>query len=158
MQIIPNEDGYASNLYSNPIDEFHSLNFLKYFTVENITALSWKKRYGFLHVIEDIMGVFDEFRVRPFLDLLMGCVVRVLASCSSNIDTAKVAESSPASDHPDVEMISDDKDSAEANHVKVIFPVMLRKKITFLKFDQLLFLFSNILLSLLISNKLTNYL
>ncbi|KAA3480361.1 small subunit processome component 20-like protein isoform X2 [Gossypium australe] len=119
LQIIPNEDGYASNLYSNPIDEFHSLNFLKYFTVENITALSWKKRYGFLHVIEDIMGVFDEFRVRPFLDLLMGCVVRVLASCSSNIDTAKVAESSPVSDHPDAEMISDDKDSAEANHVKI---------------------------------------
>ncbi|TYJ14812.1 hypothetical protein E1A91_A10G142700v1 [Gossypium mustelinum] len=119
LQIIPNEDGYASNLYSNPIDEFHSLNFLKYFTVENITALSWKKRYGFLHVIEDIMGVFDEFRVRPFLDLLMGCVVRVLASCSSNIDTAKVAESSPVRDHPDAEMISDDKDSAAANHVKI---------------------------------------
>ncbi|MBA0870529.1 hypothetical protein Goshw_013714, partial [Gossypium schwendimanii] len=119
LQIIPNEDGYASNLFSNPIDEFHSLNFLKYFTVENITALSWKKRYGFLHVIEDVMGVFDEFRVRPFLDLLMGCVVRVLASCSSNIDTAKVAESSPVSDHPDAEMISDDKDSAEANHVKI---------------------------------------
>ncbi|KAL4289520.1 hypothetical protein GQ457_14G012480 [Hibiscus cannabinus] len=118
LQIIPNEDDYASNLYSNSIHEFHAQNYLTYFTVENITALSWKKRYGFLHVIEDVIGVFDEFRVRPFLDLLMGCVVRVLASCSSNIDTARVAESSPVSDHPDVEMISDDKDSAEANQAK----------------------------------------
>ncbi|KAE8688414.1 small subunit processome component 20-like protein isoform X2 [Hibiscus syriacus] len=118
LQIIPNEDDYASNLYSNTIHEFHSLNYLKYFTVENITTLSWKKRSGFLHVIADVIGVFDEFRVRPFLDLLMGCVVRVLASCSSNIDTARVAESSPVSDHPDVEMISDDKYSTEANHAK----------------------------------------
>ncbi|XVF29034.1 hypothetical protein REPUB_Repub15cG0084600 [Reevesia pubescens] len=121
LQIISNEDDCASNLYRNSfnisIDEFHSLNFLKYFTVENITALSWKKRYGFLHVIEDVIGVFDEFHVRPFLDLLMGCVVRVLASSSSSIDIAGVAESSLVKNHPGVELISDDKDSTLANHV-----------------------------------------
>ncbi|XP_021290199.1 small subunit processome component 20 homolog isoform X1 [Herrania umbratica] len=122
LQIISNEDDCASNLYWNlpnsSIDEFHAPNYLKYFTVENITALSWKKRYGFLHVIEDVIGVFDEFHVRPFLDLLMGCVVRVLASCSSSIDIARVAESSLVKDHPGVELISDDKDSAVVNDLQ----------------------------------------
>ncbi|XP_022722560.1 small subunit processome component 20 homolog isoform X3 [Durio zibethinus] len=123
LQIISNEDDCASNLYRNSsnisTDELHSLNYLNYFTVENITAVSWKKKYGFLHVIEDVIGVFDEFHVRPFLDLLMGCVVRVLASCSLSIDNSRVAESSLVKDHPGVELISDDKDidHAVANHV-----------------------------------------
>lgn len=68
-------------------DEFDSFMFLKYFTVDNIMALSWKKRYAFLHVIEDILGVFDELHVKPYLDLLMGCVVRILWSCTSIIDS-----------------------------------------------------------------------
>ncbi|XVF65313.1 hypothetical protein PTKIN_Ptkin09bG0238000 [Pterospermum kingtungense] len=120
LQIISNEDDCASNLYQKPnisVDEFHSLKYLKYFTVENITALSWKKKYGFLHVIDDVIGVFDEFHVGPFLNLLMGCVVRVLASCSSSIEIARVAKSSSVNDHPGVELISEDKDSAVANHV-----------------------------------------
>ncbi|OMO49638.1 Down-regulated-in-metastasis protein [Corchorus capsularis] len=119
LQITSKDDPCASNLYQNlpisSIEEFHALNYLKYFTLENITALSWKKRYGFLHVIEDVLGVFDEFHVKPFLDLLMGCAVRVLASCSSSIDSARIAESALIKNHPGVEH---DEDSAEANHVQ----------------------------------------
>ncbi|KAE8708758.1 Non-imprinted in Prader-Willi/Angelman syndrome region protein [Hibiscus syriacus] len=88
--------------------------------IRNLKTLASRKNAS-VHLrkaVLDVIGVFDEFRVRPFLDLLMGCVVRVLASCSSNIDTARVAESSPVSDHPGFEMISDDKDSAEANYAK----------------------------------------
>ncbi|OMO92169.1 Down-regulated-in-metastasis protein [Corchorus capsularis] len=122
LQITSKDDLCASNLYQNlpisSIEEFHALNYLKYFTLENITALSWKKKYGFLHVVEDVLGVFDEFHVKPFLDLLMGCVVRVLASCSSSIDSARIAESSLIKNHPGVELVSDDEDSAEANHVQ----------------------------------------
>lgn len=70
-------------------DEFDSFGLLKYFTMDNILALSWKKRYGFLHVIENILGVFDEFHVKPYLDLLMGCVVRILGSCTSILESGK---------------------------------------------------------------------
>lgn len=70
-------------------DEFDSFGLLKYFTMDNILAISWKKRYGFLHVIENILGVFDEFHIKPYLDLLMGCVVRILGSCTSILESGK---------------------------------------------------------------------
>lgn len=66
-------------------DEFNSSSILKQFTVDNIRALPWKKIIGFLHVVEDVLGVFDISRLQPFLNLLMGCVVRMLASCSSSL-------------------------------------------------------------------------
>ncbi|CAK7328417.1 unnamed protein product [Dovyalis caffra] len=62
-------------------------------------ALSWKQRSGFLHVVEDILGVFDESRIIPFLDLLMGCVVRLLGSCTSSLDAEKDAGSSVVEDN-----------------------------------------------------------
>lgn len=66
--------------------EFDSFSVLKYFTIDNMLALSWKKKDAFLHVIEDILGVFNELHVKPYLNLLMGCVVRMLWSCTSIID------------------------------------------------------------------------
>ncbi|XP_015574070.2 small subunit processome component 20 homolog [Ricinus communis] len=81
--------GMFWSLPKNSTVELQPLNILKYFTLENIMALSWKKKYGFLHVIEDILGVFDESHIRPFLDLLMGCVIRMLKSCTSSLDVAK---------------------------------------------------------------------
>ncbi|XP_022025733.1 small subunit processome component 20 homolog isoform X2 [Helianthus annuus] len=59
---------------------------LSHFTMDNIKSLSSKKIYGFLHVIEEILGVFDESRVKPVLDTFMGSVVRILASCASSTD------------------------------------------------------------------------
>ncbi|KAE9444963.1 hypothetical protein C3L33_23139, partial [Rhododendron williamsianum] len=67
--------------------EFDSFSVLKYFTRDNAMALSWKKRYAFLQVIEDILGVFGELHVKPYLNLLMGCVVSMLSSCTSIIDS-----------------------------------------------------------------------
>lgn len=63
-----------------------SLSVLEHFSRDCVNAISWKKRYGFLHVIEDIVAVFDEVRISPFLDLLMGCIVRLLDSCTSTLE------------------------------------------------------------------------
>ncbi|XP_043723794.1 small subunit processome component 20 homolog [Telopea speciosissima] len=68
-------------------DRLQESNLLECFTADNMAKLSWKKRYGFLHVIEDILKVFDELHLGPFLNLLMGCVVRILGSCTSNLVT-----------------------------------------------------------------------
>ncbi|KAA8534172.1 hypothetical protein F0562_031635 [Nyssa sinensis] len=97
LTISQGADGITNWFWSSlesPKDEFESFRVLEYFTMENIAALSWKKRYGFLHVIEDILGVFDEMHIKPFLDLLIGCVVRVLESCMSILDCAKSSGSS----------------------------------------------------------------
>ncbi|XP_027334628.1 small subunit processome component 20 homolog isoform X2 [Abrus precatorius] len=93
LQIVKKADGPANLFWALPrgsISEFEASSLLEYFTLENIATLSWKKKYGFLHVIEDIVGIFDEFHIRPFLDLLVGCVVRVLESCTSSLDKAKL--------------------------------------------------------------------
>ncbi|KAH9620789.1 hypothetical protein KSS87_018169 [Heliosperma pusillum] len=66
------------------MDEFHSY-FLDLFTMENILAIPWKKRYGFLHVVEEILSIFDATQVQPYLSLLMGSVVRLLESCASSL-------------------------------------------------------------------------
>ncbi|KAL3360047.1 hypothetical protein AABB24_016514 [Solanum stoloniferum] len=63
-----------------------SFSVLEHFSRDCINAISWKKRYGFLHVIEDIVAVFDEVHISPFLDLLMGCIVRLLDSCTSTLE------------------------------------------------------------------------
>ncbi|KAJ4967931.1 hypothetical protein NE237_014632 [Protea cynaroides] len=67
------------------MDRLQESNLLECFTADNMAKLSWKKRYGFLHVIDDILKVFDELHLGPFLNLLMGCVVRILGSCTSNL-------------------------------------------------------------------------
>lgn len=70
-------------------DDFNSSTILQQFTVDNIRALPMKKVYGFLHVVEDVLGVFDILHIKPFLNLLMGCVVRILTSCSSSLFCTK---------------------------------------------------------------------
>ncbi|PKA51950.1 hypothetical protein AXF42_Ash008179 [Apostasia shenzhenica] len=47
--------------------------------------LSWKKKYGFLYVLEDILKTFDAFHIRPFFSPLMMIVALILEDCSSNI-------------------------------------------------------------------------
>ena len=95
LQIVTKTDGSANLFWTStkgPIGEFQALPMLEYFTLDCIASLPWKKRYGFLHVIDGVLGVFDELHVRPFLDLLMGCVVRVLESCASSLDAAKSSD------------------------------------------------------------------
>lgn len=65
---------------------FDSFSVLEHFSRDCIDTISWKKRYGFLHVVEDIVAVFDEVHISPFLDLLMGCIVRLLDSCTSTLE------------------------------------------------------------------------
>ncbi|KAF5199197.1 Small subunit processome component 20-like protein [Thalictrum thalictroides] len=76
------------------LEEFQACNIVKYFTADKLMGVSWKKRYGFLHVFEDILKSFDEFRLRPFLNLFMGLVVRILESCTVSLDECKGDESS----------------------------------------------------------------
>ncbi|CAJ1855344.1 unnamed protein product [Sphenostylis stenocarpa] len=88
LQLVKNTDGPANMFWTLPrdsLDEFQDAALLEYFTFDNIANLPWKKKYGFLHVIEDIVGVFDELHIRPFLDLLAGCVVRLLETCTSSL-------------------------------------------------------------------------
>ncbi|KAL2332603.1 hypothetical protein Fmac_013816 [Flemingia macrophylla] len=89
LQIVKKTDGPANMFWTLPrgsIDEFQAAALLEYFTLDNIANLSMKKKYGFLHVIEDIVRVFDELHIKPFLDLLVGCVVRLLESCTSSLN------------------------------------------------------------------------
>ncbi|KAK9281533.1 hypothetical protein L1049_004436 [Liquidambar formosana] len=119
LTISMGSDGIANWFWSSSgssMDEFQAFNVLNYFTMDNIMALSWKKRYGFLHVIEDVLGVFDEWRLRPFLDTLMGCVVRVLESCSSSLETVKSHGCSLVGNHPSDHLMEHEKDGAAANH------------------------------------------
>ncbi|KAI5337169.1 hypothetical protein L3X38_016438 [Prunus dulcis] len=122
LQIVSmGSDGAASWFWTLPngsLAEFQALDFLKYFTLSNISALSWKKRSGFLHVIEDILGVFDASHVGPFLDFLMGCVVRILGSCSLSLDVAK-GNGSSVENYPDVDLTLLGKDSAVENNVLI---------------------------------------
>lgn len=100
-------------------DEFDSDIFLKFFTVDNIMALSWKKKYAFLHVIEDILGVFDELHVKPYLDLLMGCVVRILWSCTSTIDSGKSGSLSGVETHSTSRLTMYEKGGGAENQITV---------------------------------------
>lgn len=68
------------------VDGFQKLNFLKYLTVDTLSTLSRKQKSGFLSVIQQIFEVFHESHVRPFLDFLMGCVVRLLVNYAPHID------------------------------------------------------------------------
>lgn len=107
--------------HENYMNDFQAFNVLKFFTVDNINSLSWKKRYGFLHVIEDVLEVFDEFHVIPFLDLLMGCVVRVLGSCTSSLESAKSSGYSPVENYSNVNLNVPEKDGVVANPIMVTF-------------------------------------
>lgn len=117
------------------VDRFQASEFLKYFSMDNISALSWKKRYGFLHVIEDVFGVFDEFRIRPFLNFLVGCVVRILGSCSYSIDAAKGNSSSLDESQYSSKPTSVDKENAEANIVQVTVLLLFNETFTHQKID-----------------------
>ncbi|ESQ34339.1 hypothetical protein EUTSA_v10009353mg [Eutrema salsugineum] len=82
------------------LDYFQKSNFHKYINVDRISTLSWKKKSGFLHVIQHILEVFDVFHVRPFLDFLMGFVVRLLINYDPNIDEGKsIDKESVATNH-----------------------------------------------------------
>ncbi|XP_038874757.1 LOW QUALITY PROTEIN: small subunit processome component 20 homolog [Benincasa hispida] len=92
LNIIPREADASANWFCNL--HLVSINasatdILKYFSTESIVALSWKKKYGFMHVIEEVLTVFDEMLVSPFLNIILGCVVRVLASCTASLHVAR---------------------------------------------------------------------
>ncbi|XP_061369187.1 uncharacterized protein LOC133312060 isoform X1 [Gastrolobium bilobum] len=118
LQIVKKIDGPANLFWTLPngsISEFQTSSLLEYFTLDNIETLSWKKKYGFLHVIEDIVGVFDELHVRPFLGLLVGCVVRVLESCTSSLDNATLNGLPSDQSNSSANSNSFGKDSVPAN-------------------------------------------
>lgn len=124
LSISKGSDTAADWLWSSHekyMNDLHAFNVLKFFTVDNINALSWKKRYSFLHVLGDILEVFDEFHVIPFLDLLMGCVVRVLRSCTSSLESAKSSGYSLVENHSNANLNVPEKDAVAANPIMVTF-------------------------------------
>lgn len=84
------------------LDYFQKADFLKDFTGDTISTLSKNQKSGFLHVIQDILEVFDELRVRPFIDFLMGCVVRLMVNYEErNIESLTPRNDTAASSTPD---------------------------------------------------------
>lgn len=132
LQIVPlGGDGTSDWFWTSSIssiDRFQASELLKYFSVDNITALSWKKRYGFLHVIEDVLGVFDELRIRPFLNFLVGSVVRILGSCSYSLDAAKGNISSLDESEYGSKLTSAERDNTEGNIVQVTIFTTLKER------------------------------
>lgn len=88
----PDDASWFWGYLNSPFADNPAIPFFKYFTREHLMGLSWKKKSGFLHVTKDIIEVFDETRIRPFLELLMGCIVRLLDWCTENINNAKSSE------------------------------------------------------------------
>lgn len=123
LHIIPKgaDDDVFWTTEKYTMDNFYELNFLNYFTVENLATLSWKKIHGFLHVIDDVFGVFDESHVIPFLHLLMGCVVHILVSCTSSLDVAKGSGSSLIKDHSSTDLTIHEHGKPSGNDVLVMF-------------------------------------
>ncbi|RID46506.1 hypothetical protein BRARA_I03160 [Brassica rapa] len=105
LNIISDE---ATDLFwssgKSSLDYFQRSKFSKYINVDALSTLSWKMKSGFLHVIQHILEVFDVFHVRPFLDFLMGCVVRLLVNNAPNIDEE--------SNNIDKEIVSTNHDQA----------------------------------------------
>ncbi|KAI3984708.1 hypothetical protein MKX01_039325 [Papaver californicum] len=89
---VPSEWFWRSS--GSSIEEFQALNVVKGLTIVETEEISWKKRYGFLHVIEDIFKSFDEFHLKPFLNLLMSFVARIMEVCTYRLDGAKNSEAS----------------------------------------------------------------
>ncbi|EOA25292.1 hypothetical protein CARUB_v10018607mg [Capsella rubella] len=89
LNIISEETMDLFSSGKSSLDYFQKTNLLKSINADTISTLSWKKKCGFLHVIQHILEIFDVFHVRPFLDFLMGCVVRLLITYDPYIDVDK---------------------------------------------------------------------
>lgn len=107
------------------VEYFQKSNFLKHFTVDTIPTLSRNQKSGFLHVIQHILEVFDELRVRPFLDFLMGCVVRLLVNYAPNMDEERNVDSLALRNVTATPSTSDDKESTSINHDQVKWLLVL---------------------------------
>lgn len=105
------------------LDYFQKANFLKDFTGDTISTLSRNQKSGFLHVIQDILEVFDELRVRPFIDFLMGCVVRLMVNYEErNIESLTPRNDTAAPSTPDnKESVSVHQD--QVKWLLVLFPL-----------------------------------
>ncbi|XP_042033869.1 small subunit processome component 20 homolog [Salvia splendens] len=104
--------------------EVAATEILNLLTSNIIESLSLKKKYGFLHVVEDILAVFDESRLKPFLNLLMNCVVLISLSCTSALG-CKTSESSPVENssidpevHDNDEMDNKNKDRKQIRELR----------------------------------------
>lgn len=117
--LLPVSNDWFWSSCESSFQEFHASNVVKDLTVDEIEGISWKKRYGFLHVIEDIFRSLDEFHLKPFLNLLMGFVVRILETCTLRLGSAGNSETSQ------IENLSDDgltvHEAFEENPVMVRF-------------------------------------
>lgn len=128
LNIIPREDDATANWFCNSHSvsmTFSATNILKYFSEESIEALSWKKKYGFMHVIEEVLAVFDEMLISPFLNIILGCVVRVLGSCTSSLHASRKNEVSLVENDNICDKISLESNKETASPGLVMLPFRL---------------------------------
>lgn len=126
LQVVSDESSEITNQYwssgSISMDDFVTLDFLKYFTVDNMATICWKKIHGFLHVVEDVLGTFDKFHLGSFLNLLMGIVVRILGCCTFSLDGAKGIQSSSEDKSASTKQImGEDNDAGNRTLVNSLF-------------------------------------
>ncbi|KAJ3705626.1 hypothetical protein LUZ61_009331 [Rhynchospora tenuis] len=65
-----------------------------------IDRCSWKRKNGFLHVVEAVLDTFDMAHVEPYLDLVLKIVVLILESCMRNINRERGEGDTMAIDNP----------------------------------------------------------
>ncbi|KAJ4812893.1 Small subunit processome component 20-like protein [Rhynchospora pubera] len=65
-----------------------------------IDRCSWKRKNGFLHVVEDVLDTFDMAHMEPYLDLVLKIVVLILESCMRNINRERGEGDTMAIDNP----------------------------------------------------------
>ncbi|EPS74724.1 hypothetical protein M569_00032, partial [Genlisea aurea] len=107
-----------------------------------VDALSWKKIWGFLHVTEDIVSIFDEPHLVPFLGLLMSCVVLILANCTPSLSSSGISESTSGNNcsisdldgSDNDEVLDDNMDKKDSKHFKAVRSLCL--KITYLVLNK----------------------
>ncbi|KAL1533475.1 small subunit processome component 20 isoform X1 [Salvia divinorum] len=112
----------SSKSHQFEVDAPDILNLL---TSNTIETLSWKKKYGFLHVVGDILAVFDELRLKPYLNLLMNCVVLILSSCTSALGS-KTSDSSPVENSSIDDQDKMDNKNKESNQMTELRSLSLK--------------------------------
>lgn len=116
LPISQRGDETSKNFWSSPQSpkfDADTSDILKHFTLDSIKSLPWEKLYGFLHVIGDILAVFDENHLNPFLNLLMNCVVRISKSCTSSLGSRVGNGSSSIENYSSVDSEVADHDEVE---------------------------------------------
>lgn len=78
-------DAHVDETSGGFVDRSQPTVLAKFSTSINIASLPWKRKNGFLHVMEEILRTFDEAHIEPYLTPLLMIVVWILQNCMLNL-------------------------------------------------------------------------